>query len=61
MARPKKPKPNLGGILDLGGNGPPPETRHANIPAGVIRQMWSAKAGGNIFHAYLVAAKELGL
>ena len=36
-------------------------TRHANIPAGVIRQMWMAKGGGNVLHAYLAAAKELGL
>ena len=37
------------------------ETRHANIPAGVIRQMWMARSGGNVLHAYLAAAKELGL
>ena len=37
------------------------ETRHANIPAGVIKQMWMAKGGGNVLHAYLAAARELGL
>ena len=37
------------------------ETRHANIPAGVIKQMWMARGGGNTFYAYLAAAKELGL
>jgi len=37
------------------------ETRHANIPAGVIRQMWMAKGAGNVFHAYRCAARELGL
>jgi hypothetical protein len=37
------------------------ETRHANIPAGVIRQMWMARGGGNVLHAYLAAVKELGL
>ena len=36
-------------------------TRHANIPAGVIRQMWMARGGGNVLHAYLAAARELGL
>jgi len=36
-------------------------TRHANIPAAVIRQMWMARGGGNVLHAYLAAARELGL
>ena len=35
--------------------------RPENVPAGALRRMWEAKAAGNIFSAYLVAAKELGL
>jgi hypothetical protein len=34
------------------------ENRPASVPARVIRQLWTAKAAGNVFHAYLVAAKE---
>jgi len=35
--------------------------RPANVPAPVLRRMWEAKAAGNIFYAYLIAVKELGL
>ena len=35
--------------------------RPPNVPAGVMRRMWEAKAAGNVFYAYLIAVKELGL
>jgi hypothetical protein len=28
------------------------------VPAQAIRRMWEARAGGNVFEAYLLAAKE---
>jgi len=34
--------------------------RPSNVPAPVLRRMWEAKAGGNLFHAYLIAVKETG-
>ena len=36
------------------------QTRPQNVPAGVMRRMWEAKAAGNLFHGYLIAAKEQG-
>ena len=36
------------------------QTRPSNVPAGVMRRMWEAKAAGNIFYAYLIAVKETG-
>jgi hypothetical protein len=35
--------------------------RPSNVPATTLRRMWEAKAAGNLFQAYLVAVKELGL
>jgi hypothetical protein len=35
--------------------------RPENVPAPALRLMWTAKAMGNIFVAYQVAVKELGL
>jgi len=32
-----------------------PKDEHAAIPAGTIRRMWEARAGGNLFHALLIA------
>jgi len=28
------------------------------VPAGAMRQLWMAKAGGNMFEAYLIAVKQ---
>jgi len=36
------------------------QRRPSNVPAGVMRRMWEAKAAGNIFYAYLIAVKEQG-
>ena len=36
------------------------QTRPPNVPSGVMRRMWEAKAAGNIFYAYLIAVKETG-
>jgi hypothetical protein len=35
--------------------------RPPTVPATTLRRMWEAKAAGNLFHAYLVAVRELGL
>jgi len=34
------------------------KVRHSSIPAPTIRQLWMAKAGGNLFEATLLASKE---
>jgi len=34
--------------------------RPSNVPGPWLRQNWIAKAGGNVFEAYLVAMKEIG-
>ncbi|PWT79340.1 MAG: hypothetical protein C5B58_13665 [Acidobacteria bacterium] len=35
-----------------------PKREDGAVPAGVIRQLWMARAGGNVFEAYLIAVKE---
>ena len=35
--------------------------RPPSVPAGWMRTNWLARGGGNVLHAYLAAAKELGL
>src|SRR5262249_10279986 len=34
------------------------EMRPPNVPGPALRQMWMAKAGGNVFDAYLIASRE---
>jgi hypothetical protein len=35
-----------------------PKREDGAVPAGTMRQLWMARAGGNVFEGYLVAKRE---